>query len=226
VSELRHEVGDRTAALEEVRRETVAEAVEREPRPLLDAGAGERQVPDLADVAVRRSVPGEEDVLVARRVLPRVLQPQQLAREDRVQNRRTEIWWDLREWIRTDAALAGLPPEKQDLLRCDLCAPKYEQRSDGRIALEGKDKIRDRTGRSPDHGDALALAVAAGRRQSNAWASAIAEAVRRRRDEDDDDPDPIKAERRRWQRRLTGPYADSILNDPFNPRRSRWTPIF
>ncbi len=83
-------------------------------------------------------------------------------------NRRTELWWDLREWIRTNAALGDLPPDTKDILRADLCAPKYEQRSDGRIALEPKDRIRSRTGRSPDHGDALALAVAARHRESRA----------------------------------------------------------
>jgi len=79
--------------------------------------------------------------------------------DERFLNRRTELWWNLREWIRKDAALGDLPPETQDLLRADLTAPKYEQRSDGRIALEPKYRIRERTGRSPDHGDALALAL-------------------------------------------------------------------
>ena len=65
----------------------------------------------------------------------------------------------------TDAAIvvqALLELDVKDVLRADLCAPKYEQKSDGRIALEPKKRIRDRTGRSPDHGDALALAVATG----------------------------------------------------------------
>ncbi len=82
-------------------------------------------------------------------------------RARRFANRRTEIWWHLRDWIRNEAALADRSPAMQDILRTDLCAPRYTQRSDGRIALEPKDKIRARTGRSPDHGDALALAVAA-----------------------------------------------------------------
>ena len=87
--------------------------------------------------------------------------------EEKFANRRTELWWNLREWIRNDAALGDLNPDVKDVLRADLCAPKYEQKSDGRIALEPKKRIRDRTGRSPDHGDALALAVA-GRGRS--WA--------------------------------------------------------
>ena len=85
--------------------------------------------------------------------------PVRSSNEEKFTNRRTEMWWNLREWIRNDAALSTVPPEVQDLLRSDLTAPKYLQRSDGRIALESKDKIRERTGRSPDHGDALALAL-------------------------------------------------------------------
>ncbi len=88
--------------------------------------------------------------------------------ERRFSNRRTQIWWQLREWIRFEAALGDLRGEIQDQLRSDLCAPRYEQRSDGRIALEPKDKIRQRTGASPDHGDALALAIAA-THQTSCW---------------------------------------------------------
>ncbi len=80
--------------------------------------------------------------------------------EETFANRRTELWWDLRTWLREKAALADLNPDVKDILRADLCAPKYEMKSDGRVALEPKKRIRDRTGRSPDHGDALALALA------------------------------------------------------------------
>ena len=110
--------------------------------------------------------------------------------EEKFVNRRTEIWWRLREWIRGEAALGDLAPETQDLLRADLCAPKYEQKSDGRIALESKDKIRERVGRSPDHGDALALAVAAGlRRVSFLSQLAASGTLRHREDERIGDPD-------------------------------------
>jgi hypothetical protein len=81
--------------------------------------------------------------------------------EEKFLNRRMQLWWDLRDWVKTIAALGDAPDEVKDALRADLVAPKYEQKSDGRIALEPKDKIRERVGRSPDHGDALALAVSA-----------------------------------------------------------------
>jgi hypothetical protein len=42
----------------------------------------------------------------------------------------------------------------------DLTTPKYTHRSDSRVLLEPKSDIKKRIGRSPDFGDALALAVA------------------------------------------------------------------
>ena len=81
--------------------------------------------------------------------------------EEKFVNRRMELWWNLRDWVRTIAAIGDVADDVKDALRADLVAPKYEQKSDGRIALEAKDKIRERVGRSPDHGDALALAVSA-----------------------------------------------------------------
>ncbi len=75
-------------------------------------------------------------------------------------NRRTELWWALRDWISTEAALADCPSRIKQELRQDLPALKYSYRSDGRRALEQKEDLKKRIGRSPDHGDALALALA------------------------------------------------------------------
>ena len=87
--------------------------------------------------------------------------PSRTLDEEKFVNRRMELWWNLRDWVKTIAALGDVPEDTKDALRADLVAPKYEQKSDGRIALEAKDKIGERVGRSPDHGDALALAVSA-----------------------------------------------------------------
>jgi len=130
--------------------------------------------------------------------------PERTNSEEKFLNRRTELWWDLREWIRKDAALGDLPADTKDVLRADLCAPKYEQRSDGRIALEPKDKIRARVGRSSDHADSLALAVAAGRQRASMWPGLI-QAVRKRHEEDELDA-----------------YNDSLRDDP---QRRRWGPL-
>ncbi len=73
---------------------------------------------------------------------------------------RSEIWWAMRDWIRDEACLADAPPRAKEMLPGDLTAPKYEQRSDGRLKLEAKKDMKRRLGRSPDDGDALALALA------------------------------------------------------------------
>lgn len=75
---------------------------------------------------------------------------------DRFVNRRTELWWNLREWIRD----RGCIPDDGNLV-ADLTAPKYTYNSRGQIVLEKKESTKKRLGRSPDYGDALALALAA-----------------------------------------------------------------
>ena len=75
-------------------------------------------------------------------------------------NRRTELWWALRDWIVSEAALADCPSRTKQELRQDLPALEYTYRSDGRRALEPKEDLKKRIGRSPNHGDAFALALA------------------------------------------------------------------
>jgi hypothetical protein len=69
-------------------------------------------------------------------------------------NLRAEMWWALRE-----ALLAGdisLPTDAK--LKGDLTTVKYRYDSRGRILIEPKDDIKKRLGRSPDRGDAIAIA--------------------------------------------------------------------
>lgn len=72
-------------------------------------------------------------------------------------NRRAEIWWALRESLR--AGLLHLPRDRR--LAGDLTSLRYAYDGRGRIKLESKDEVRKRIGRSPDRGDALALAAVA-----------------------------------------------------------------
>ena len=51
----------------------------------------------------------------------------------------------------------ALPPD--DDLIGDLTAPRIKYTSSGKIGIEPKDDIRKRMGRSPDSGDALAMAL-------------------------------------------------------------------
>jgi hypothetical protein len=70
-------------------------------------------------------------------------------------NRRSAAWWNLREML--DPAYQptlALPPD--DLLTGDLTAPRHRLTSGAEIAVESKDDVAKRIGRSTDAGDAVA----------------------------------------------------------------------
>jgi hypothetical protein len=73
-------------------------------------------------------------------------------------NLRAAMMWKVRTLLDPEGppeTRLALPPDRE--LLADLTAPKYELRSEG-IAVESKEKIRERIGRSTDAGDAVALA--------------------------------------------------------------------
>lgn len=70
-------------------------------------------------------------------------------------NRRSEMWDQMREWLEQGGAIPN-----DSALKSDLVTPTYDFDLD-RMRLESKDKIKERLGRSPDIGDALALTFAA-----------------------------------------------------------------
>lgn len=79
------------------------------------------------------------------------------AREDtRFQNRRVEMWHNLRDWLRAGGAL---PPSER--LKGELSTPTYGFNARGLLQLESKKDVKERLGRSPDLADALALTFAA-----------------------------------------------------------------
>lgn len=74
----------------------------------------------------------------------------------RYANKRAEMWYEMREWIRAGGAIPNLPD-----LRQDMAAPVYWYDASNKIVLEPKDDIKKRGLPSPDLGDALALTFAA-----------------------------------------------------------------
>jgi len=74
---------------------------------------------------------------------------------ERFRNRRAAAYWMLRQRLE-DGELA-LPPNDQ--LADELTTIRWRVNSSGQIALEPKDRVRERLGRSPDTADALAAAV-------------------------------------------------------------------
>jgi hypothetical protein len=75
--------------------------------------------------------------------------------EERFERTRDELWWSVREWMK-DATL-----EPCAELERELVSPTYAMTSAARIKVEPKDSIKKRLKRSPDHADALALAIGA-----------------------------------------------------------------
>jgi hypothetical protein len=80
----------------------------------------------------------------------------------RFASKRAEAYWRLREELDPDqdgGSPIALPPDAE--LRADLAAPRYALSARG-IQLEAKDEIRARIGRSPNKGDAVAMALSEG----------------------------------------------------------------
>lgn len=75
-------------------------------------------------------------------------------------NRRSELFWRLREALNPERDSPIALPERCASLVEELTAIGYAFNSQGRIIVEAKDTIRSRLGRSPDLGDALALTFA------------------------------------------------------------------
>ena len=71
---------------------------------------------------------------------------------------RDQIWWAVREWLRTDSG-SMLPPNER--LVEELSVPEYEIRS-GKVKVMDKNQMRKELGRSPDEADALCLTFAKG----------------------------------------------------------------
>ena len=78
------------------------------------------------------------------------------ARPGQYVNKRAEMWSQMGEWIRTIGALPNMTA-----LKNELCTVQYDFDIAGRLRLEPKEKIKERTGKSPDLADALALTFAA-----------------------------------------------------------------
>ena len=69
-------------------------------------------------------------------------------------NRRAEMWWSMREWLKNDGAI----PDDDRELEDDLTAPEYGYSDRGeRVQLETKEDMRSRGLPSPDTADCLSM---------------------------------------------------------------------
>jgi len=80
---------------------------------------------------------------------------QRAFQEDRYQNLRVESWWRAREWVKEKGKIVD-----DEKLKGDLGSIRRRGfTSTGQERLESKEELKKRLGRSPDRGDALALAL-------------------------------------------------------------------
>lgn len=77
-------------------------------------------------------------------------------KEPRYVNRRTEMWDSIRLWLDSGGSLPDLPD-----LKTDLVTPEFSFDAANRMKLQSKEQIKEKTGKSTDIGDALALTFAA-----------------------------------------------------------------
>lgn len=91
---------------------------------------------------------------------PLGLWPQVLGRDAEFVNLRSEAHWLARCYLRSHAL--SVPREYRETW-ADACAARYDYDSAGRLRVESKDDIKARIGRSPDHWDAVLIALAATR---------------------------------------------------------------
>jgi hypothetical protein len=69
---------------------------------------------------------------------------------------RDQLWWQVREWLRTDSG-AMLPPDEEFLE--ELICPTYETDT-GKIIVTKQRDIREILGRSPNKADAFRMTFA------------------------------------------------------------------
>ena len=74
---------------------------------------------------------------------------------DRYVNIRAEMYFKCRDWLTSGGALP-----KNAELKTELSTVEYKFNPSGRIILEPKEKLKERTGKSPDLADALVLTFA------------------------------------------------------------------
>ncbi len=79
-------------------------------------------------------------------------------------NLRAELWFETKKWLQE---IGDIPDDP--ILVGDLTAPKYRFTPDDRVQLERKEHTKKRLTRSPDHGDALILAISGQRWGQTTW---------------------------------------------------------
>lgn len=116
-------------------------------------GIGAGVPPDIREELKRRKVKGYGNVAVAIKTQEKATKKPE---DGEFRILRDQLWWSVREWLRTDPG-AMLPPDEE--LIEELLTPTYEQVGKF-IKVEEKKDMKKRLGRSPNRADALCLTFA------------------------------------------------------------------
>lgn len=86
--------------------------------------------------------------------------------DPRFRNKRTEMWWEMAQWIKQPNTVL---PDDHDLA-AELAAVRYDFAAGKDVlALESKDELKKRMRRSPDRADSLALCFAMPIQAKSVW---------------------------------------------------------
>ena len=72
-------------------------------------------------------------------------------------NQASAAWWHLRTLLDPRSPRELAIPDDRTLI-AELCAPRYDTRAGAKIAVESKDEVKKRIGRSPDMADSICFA--------------------------------------------------------------------
>lgn len=95
-------------------------------------------------------------VLLGGELVRKVIAAEKALDEKTYVNKRAECWGRMREAIRGKVEIPNHQPLREELTWPEINLERVSER----IGLEVKDKIREKYGRSPDHGDAMSLTYA------------------------------------------------------------------
>ncbi len=85
-----------------------------------------------------------------------------------------DLWWHMREWF--EARDVKMPEDKE--LIAELCTPKYNFTSNGKLKIESKDEMKKRGVASPDLAEAMMLTFAWGSDSVSDWSKPVKQDLR------------------------------------------------
>lgn len=138
----------------------VAEALREEARWLSErTGVPAKKIPIRVDVSGGLGAGPYDNLSAENYNVIGVNSGSSAQQKDQFLNVRSELWFALRERVRTkDLDLSLLPKDLRERVSRELTTPRYKVNPGGKKVVDGKDDIKKNLGESPDLADGLCLA--------------------------------------------------------------------